>query len=194
MSRVLHGPALHGAPRAVADIEPSLDPVVGAMVDRAAAEAYERGHRAGRVVGWSEGRDEVELLAQAVAKGTADLVAAVRSMRIEQATGTIDLATAIAAHVLDREPGDAGQALLERVRAWLCEVDDGPLELTVSEVDAEVVSSAVATMTDVTDAGPVTVVVDPRLGGGEARLSGPWSFAELTRAARWDEVQEALDA
>jgi flagellar biosynthesis/type III secretory pathway protein FliH len=200
MSRVLHEPALRSAPRAVADIEPSLDPVVRAVIDRAAAAAYERGHREGREVGRREGRDAVARLGEVVAKSAADLVAAVRSMRVEQATGTVDLATAIAAHVLDREPGDGGEALLGRVRSWLAEIDGGPVELAVSDVDAEVMATAVSAIaggidrSGAADGGGVTVVVDPTLVAGEARLTGAWSLAELSRAARWDEVRQVLDA
>lgn len=187
MSRVLHGPALAGTARVVADVEPIVDSVIRALLEQAEQEAYRRGHADGRKLGREEGRRDVGELSGAVSRATGELVDAVRSMRAEQAVGTVELATAIAAHVLDREPGDGGQALLRRVRQWLSEVDDRPVRLAVSSIDQAVMTAALGGDDD------ITVVVDPSLGAGEARFVGAWVSAELSRARQWDEVQAVLD-
>lgn len=186
MSRVLNRPAVGASPQLVAPLTPSLDPVVQQLLARAADEAYHRGLVDGRTQGRSEGRAEVGGLADSVAAVVAEAVAAARAVRAEQAEGTVALATAIAAHVLDREPGDHGQALLARVRDWLRDIQDAPVHLEVSAADADTVAAAVA------DRDDVTVGVGAGLGPGEARLAGRWAHAELTRAARWHQVREVL--
>lgn len=187
MTRILHEPLLGPSARPMATIQPALDPALHSVVERAAQDAYQRGVADGRAAGRRETRDEAERLATSVQQSLAELTRAVRSMRIEHATGTVDLAMAIAAHVLDREPGDGGQALLQRVREWLSAIDDGPVQLTVSESDADVVTAMLTGRSD------VDVVADRSLQQGEARLTGAWAHAELTRAARWLEVEEAID-
>lgn len=186
MSRVLHRPGMAAAPRVVAPVEPALDPVLRELVDRAAAAAYERGLVDGRHAGREDGRRELADLGSALTRSIGELVAAVRAMKVEQAHGTVELATAIAAHVLDREPGDGAQALLARIRAWLAEVDDRPLRVGVNPADAAVVAGALAGQDG------VEVLPDPQLAVGEARLTGAWSAAELLRAARWEQVHAAL--
>lgn len=186
MSRVLSRPTLGRTPHTVAPVAPSQDPVVQQLVAAAAEQAYQRGVAEGRAQGHAEGRATVGELAAALGAAIGDVTTAVRAMRIEQADGTVDLATAVAAHVLDREPADEGRALLARVRQWLTEIDDGPLQLAVSAADADVVAAAVA------DRDDISIVVADGLGQGEARLVGRWARAELTRAARWDEVRRVL--
>jgi flagellar biosynthesis/type III secretory pathway protein FliH len=39
----------------------------------------------------------------------------------------------------------------------------------------------------------ITVVPDPALQPGEARVVGPWAHADLTREAAWAAVREVLD-
>ena len=62
-----------------------------------------------------------------------------------------------------------------------------PSAWAVADVDADVIAAAFAGRAD------VDVVTDPSLSTGEARLEGAWAQAQLTRAARWNEVAEALD-
>lgn len=186
MSRVLSRPTLVATPHVVAPVAPSQDPVVQQMVAAAAEQAYRQGVADGRAQGHAEGRAAVGELAAALVAAVGEARNAVRAMRIEQAAGTVDLATAVAAHVLDREPGDEGRALLDRVRQWLAEIDDGPVQLAVSAADADVVAAAVG------DRDDITVTVADGFHQGEARLTGRWSRAELTRAARWDEVCAVL--
>ena len=187
MSRVLHGPTLDGDPRIVAVVAPAVDPVVQTAIDQLVEDAYQQGYRAGRDAGRRDGRQEVGHLAATLDSALAATAAAVSAMRADQAAGVVELATAIAAHVLDREPGDEGRATLARIEAWLAEIDDGPVEIAVSPADAGTIAAALA------GRGDVEVRVESALGQGEARLSGRWAHAELTRSARWADALEALD-
>jgi flagellar biosynthesis/type III secretory pathway protein FliH len=104
--------------------------------------------------------------------------------REAEASRTVELALALARHVVDREPLAAAE-VADRVRRALAEIDDGPLEIAVHPDHVEEVSVALA-------GEPVTVRSDATLALGEARVRGPWVSAELTFEAAFEALREAL--
>ncbi len=98
----------------------------------------------------------------------------------------MDLACAIAASVLGREPSDGGAALAARLLDVLDAVDDEALTVTVAPAEAEIVATALA------GTAGVEVRTDPRLAPGEARVAGRWASADLTRTALLAAVRDAL--
>jgi flagellar biosynthesis/type III secretory pathway protein FliH len=195
LSRLLSRPAVREAPATLAPPGPSIDPVLRALIDRAAAEAYERGRAEGRREGLQAGRTEAEAAVagrveqlRAVLVPALDLVAAeARLAREERARVVAELAAAAAEAVLGREPREGGQALLVRVRDALAALDDAALVVRASPDDAELLRRGLA------DVGGAVVEVDESLPAGDARILGGWARAELTRAAAWAAVREVLD-
>lgn len=190
MRRVLATPAVAAAPRAVADPRPVLDPLLARLLDEARAEGHARGlaegHAAGHADGSAAALARLAELGQVVTAAVEGLARAVDAARADQADGVAELALAVAAHVLDREPSDQATTLVARVRGWLTAIDDGPVEIAVAVDDVDVLAAAVAGHEH------VRVCADPTLAPGEARLAGPWASARLLHAARWDEVRQVL--
>ena len=103
-----------------------------------------------------------------------------------RADEVVALARRLAGAILDRELSEGGAALLDRVRAAVDVLDHGPFTVHLAEVDAAVLDGHEASLPAGTD-----VAVDPRLAPGEARVTGHWSGADLTRDAMLDALLEA---
>lgn len=185
MSRVLRDAHLGLHPRPVGVPAASLPDDLRELLEAEARAAYERGRREGAEEARAAARADGERLASAVREAFARGLEALAQRRREEVRELLEMAVEIARHVLGREPGPAGRELVERVRAALEAVDDGPLELAAHPSDHEVLRSALA-------GEPVEVRADPSLAPGEVVLRGPWSVAELTREAAWAAVREAL--
>lgn len=193
MSRVVTAPTLGAGPRRLgAAPREELDPVVRATVEQARAEAYARGHQDG----YAEGRAETERAsAERIAALGAAIEAALHRAAMEvRATGgatvaaTIDLALAIAEHVVGREPHDGGAAISEQVRQALEELEDPAPTVCVHPGDTAVVTTALASHR------AVAVEPDPTLRPGEARIRGDWARAELTYDAAFTAMRRELGA
>lgn len=186
LNRLLHLPAVDVEPRPLSAPDPALDAFTRARVEEAAADAYERGRRDGAEMARAAAVAAAERVAAAVDTARDAAVAELRRLRAAETRTDVELATAIAAVVLGREPHDGGQALLARLGEALAALDDAPLVIRVHPEDAELVRAG-------TRGDQVTVDADPSLGLGEARITGPWSRAELTRETAWQTVREALE-
>ncbi len=191
MSRVLATPGLAARRVELAAPGPALDPFTEGLLERETAAAYARGLADGAVRERERARSEAvdaagRVLAgvEAVGASAAEQVHAVLVARAEEVT---DLALAVAAAVLGREPHDGGTALAARVADALGQLDDPTLRVAVCPGDADVVAGAVA-------GSSVAVVADASLAPGEARLAGEWARADLTREAIWATVEAVLRA
>ncbi|MEX1164358.1 MAG: FliH/SctL family protein [Nitriliruptor sp.] len=192
MSRVLVDTILDAGPRQLsATPRDRFDPVVRDLVAQARAEGYDEGLRTGLVRGEAEALEATRLQVDQLSRSlTTAFEEARRCAGVERdamVAAAAELAIAVAAVVLDREPHDGGTGLLERVRATLEQLEDPAPVVRVSAVDAEVVTVALA------DLRSVEVETDATLRPGEARIEGGWARADLTQAAAFTAVRRALD-
>lgn len=177
MNRVIRGSVVDEAPRFFRDGPVFVAPETEAMIEQAAAQAYEQGLQEGRRRGLAELQLGVDNLRAAL---TASLEQA-RRIHETNAAATLDAAIHIAEFVLGHAAHDEGVAITARIGEAMAELDGGPFTISVSPSDVESVTAAMAV-----EAG-AEVIADPALAGGEARIGGPWGTAELTH-------QIALDA
>ncbi len=123
-------------------------------------------------------RVQVEQLGRSLATALEDARRCAGLDRDAMVTAAAELAIAVAAVVLDREPHDGGASLLDRVRATLDQVEDPAPVVRVSAVDVDVATVALG------DLRAVEVELDPTLQAGEARIEGGWARADLTAGCR----------
>jgi flagellar biosynthesis/type III secretory pathway protein FliH len=181
-SRLLVSPEVRAEPFALAPPAPANDAFVQALVDDAAAAAYEQGLRAGEQAAAAALEGALGRVRQAFAAVREEIAA----LRRERAGADVELATAIAETVVGREPSDGGRALLGRLRSAMAELDDAPLVVRVHPGDERLVAAAVARD------GEVSVEGDPALQPGEAVVDGPFGSADVTRRAAWEAVSAVL--
>jgi len=187
LSRVLREPAFGAAPRLVAfGAERGLPADVQALVAAAAAEAHDRGRRAGVEEGAAAAARQAAALARPVAEAIDAGIEQLRRLRADERAGLLELAAAIARAVTGGEPTAAGDRLLTDVAAALEALDDAPLVVAVNSRDVKLLADGLVGRPG------VSVTEDATLPPGEARVRGPWAVAELTRDALWSSVGEAL--
>ena len=187
MSRVLREPAFGATPRLVAfGAERGLPAEVQALVATAAAEAHDRGRRAGIEEGAAAAARQAAALARPVAEAIDAGIEQLRRLRADERAGLLELAAAIARAVTGGEPTAAGDRLLADVAAALEALDDAPLVVAVNSRDVKLLVDGLAGRPG------VSVAEDATLSPGEARVRGPWALSELTRDALWSSVGEAL--
>jgi flagellar biosynthesis/type III secretory pathway protein FliH len=160
-----------------------------AAAARAESDAeLDRVRQAGFDAGWDAAQADARrrglLAAESAGAALQALVATVRSQGTAVATAeredVLACALEIATWVVQAELADPGRVLLSRLRAALGTLDPGAgtATVTVGPADADAVRAAAAD--PVTGfAGAVTVVVDPRLGPGEARLLAGGAHSDL---------------
>lgn len=187
MSHVIAAPAVDTRPRRLAHVPADrLDPVVRELVEHAATEAHRQGHDAGLREGLAAASAHADRLAATLVEAldrTAMAATAARDGHVQEA---LDLALAIAETVVGREPHDAGQAVAGHVREVLDQLVDPTPTVHVHPDDQPLVASALVDR-------DVTVVGDPGLQPGDARVQGGWAEVDMTRRTAWAAVREALD-
>lgn len=187
MSELLARPALGECARPLGDPPVAVDAYTRVRIEEASARAYDRGRRDGAEAVRAEAAATAERVAGALEQARAQVVAEMAALRQREAAADVELAVAIAEAVIGHEPHDGGVALLERVRSVLARLDDQELTIHAHPGD-------VAALTEGLRAGTaVTVAADPGLQAGEARISGPWARADLTRASALALVRAALE-
>lgn len=188
MSRLLTAPAVVAPARSLGAPPPALDAGSRALIEAAAAEAYERGVADGRAAGLAEARAEVQRAVGGLVAAVQQAAAEAQALRAAAADGDVRLARAIAEAVIGRTPHDGGAALLDRVREALTLLDDRPLVVRANPGDVDLLADGLRGL------GGLTVEPDATLAPGEAHVAGQWGRAELTRAAAWERLREVLDA
>lgn len=185
MTRLLHAPVVDGPARRLDAPAPVLDQATRQLLARAEADAYGRG----RADGDREAREAADRAGQqavaAVTTAVEQVRRAVTAAGTARADAVVELGRRLAEAILDRELQAGGAALVDRVHAAAAALDHGPFTVHVSAVDEAVLDGHA----DGLPAG-TTVVVDPRLRPGEARITGPWSGADLTLTAMLDALTE----
>jgi flagellar biosynthesis/type III secretory pathway protein FliH len=106
--------------------------------------------------------------------------------REDQAAAVVAAALELAAEIVGRAPPIDGDVLAERIRDALSAVDERELTLHLSREDHAALGEAMASRFD------LAVAADAALAPGEARLTGAWARAELTREAAVGAIREAL--
>ena len=184
MNRVLRQAGVGDRPRLVGSgAEPTPDPELTALLQDAAAQGYERGREAGLREGRAAAASQVPA---AVAAAFDEGIRALHRWQQAHASDVVGLALEIARRVLEREPTEESTLLADRIGTALAALDDGPLVVSVHPSDLEAATAGIA------GRAGVSVSPDPSLRPGEARITGPWSKAELTRDAALAAVAEAL--
>lgn len=183
------GPRAHSTTRAVTqpnprellELDETLRRHVTAEIERAKAEAEAEGYRRGR----AETLASTDSLGAAISLATAELVDFSEAEKAAAVRSVIELAERVATVVMNRTPHDDGAAALKRIRTVLESLDDSPFTIAVHPDDLDTVAAGV-------NNNDVMVAPDPSLQPGEARIKGVWSYSELTQAAAWEAVREAL--
>jgi flagellar biosynthesis/type III secretory pathway protein FliH len=87
----------------------------------------------------------------------------------------VDLAVGLAEFVLGHAGHDGGEALMRRLGQALSLLDDRNLVVAMNNEDIALAEQI--------DAAGIVIVADPDLAPGEARVTGEWARADLTRQA-----------
>lgn len=183
MNRVIRNATMTTAPKVYGQGAPVLvDAYMSDLLEQARAEGFEAGRREGFAAGRSDMAGAAERVQGAVGAAVADLV----QVRAAAVTEAIDSALEIAEFVLGRSPHDDGATLAARVQDALRLLDDEELTVVIHPQDWDAVSNAVRLPNG------VTMERDPSLRPGEARVSGRWATAELTREAALAVAREVL--
>ncbi len=183
MNRVIRNAAIATAPRAYGQGAPVLvDDYMAELIEQTRAEAFEAGRREGFAAGQADMASTADRVQNAIAGAASDLV----RMRAECVKDAIDTGFDVAEFVLSRTPHDDGESLIPRIESALHDLDEEELAVVIHPQDWDVVSSAVRLPNG------VTIDRDPSLRPGEARISGRWASAELTREAALEVARDVL--
>ena len=183
LNRVIRNATLAEAPQAYGHGAPVLvDEYMAEMIEQARAEAF----AAGRSEGFAAGRQDMAGAVERVEHAMANAVAELVHMRMASVHDAVDTAIEVAEFVLGRTPHDDGDSLVPRVEAALQQLDDEELTIAIHPQDWDAISTTVRLPNG------VTVARDPGLRPGEARITGRWASAELTREAALSVAREVL--
>lgn len=184
MPEILHltidDTAVHrlGAPQATLD--PSTMAVLEAKVAEATAQAYAEGEAAGRAAAIAAADRTAQAVQAAVGQVHAELVA----QRDEATRLQLDVAAELAEAVIGRVPADDALTVLARVESAMALLDDPALTLHLHPGDHAVIGDRAIP--------GITVLADPSVAAGDARITGAHAGAELTRTALLAAVVEAV--
>ena len=183
MNRVIRNAAVAAAPPAFGRGGLQfVDDATAELVEQVRAEAFE----AGRREGFTAGRADME---GAISRVDAALRNAVRDLeryRQQAVSETIDAALEVAAFVVGRLPADEATAIASRIQDVLADLDDEDMVVAIHPQDWDAVSALVRLPNG------VSMERDPSLRPGEARVSGRWATADLTRQAALEVAREAM--
>ena len=182
MNRVIRGSLVDEAPQFFRDGPVFVSRETEAMIEQAAAKAYERGLQEGR----RRGLAELQLGTDSIRAALASSLTEARRIHETNAAETLEAAVRIAEFVLGHAAHDEGVAVAARINEAMADLDGGPFTIAVSPTDVESATAAMAA-----EAG-ASVVADPALTRGEARIRGSWGTAELTHQVALDAARRAF--
>lgn len=164
----------------------ALDPATTAEVERQVAAArvtaYAEGERAGRQAAHAE----VATAVAAVERACGAVRTELEAQRSEATRASLALAEAVAIAVVGATPPAEALALLARVEEAAAALDDDPITVTLHpDVHAALADAPVADRR-------LELTADPRVPAGQARLSGSFGGADLTRSCLLAAALEVL--
>lgn len=171
-SRVLRRPAIGG-------LDAITQTAVQTLVDPV-EEAFQRGLEQGREAARQQVMSATSALQSALTEGRSQL----RNEFTEQRDEFVAMAVEMASMVVGHEHHDGGKALTDRLEDALCILDDDDLEISMNPTDL-VIGAELETQ-------GVRLVADPTLLPGEARITGTWAEADLTRATAQRLLREQM--
>ena len=185
MNRVIRNASVAATPPAFGNGNGGLrfvDDATAELIEEARAEAFAAGRREGVAAGRAEMEGAIARVDAALRKAVQDLY----EYRQHAVSETLDAALEIAAFVVGQLPPDEGAAIARRIQDALVGLDDEDMAVAVHPQDWDAVSEMVRLPNG------VTIERDPSLRPGEARVSGRWATAELTREAALEVAREVL--
>lgn len=150
------------------------------------SDAYERGKEDGIAEGQRASDRAIEALGRQIVGAFEASLEELRTLQHERTSFLVSEAIAIAEFIAGRDLSETAARLIPRIEQALGVIDDAPLSVHVASADADAVRQSVDGRSD------ISVVEDPALAPGDARISGPWVEADLTMQAAVDAVREAL--
>ncbi len=177
MRRVLRTPVLDADGSAPWETDFGTAP----SVEEIEQAAYRRGLEHGRV----KASEQFLAVAQAVQTAVAEQRSALRAEFDSQQRRLVETALELAEYVIGHAQHDGGAALRRRLELALATIDDRELNVAVHPDDVDAVEQM--------EIPAITVVADPSLHPGEARIVGEWSRTDLTFAAAIAAVRRAAD-
>jgi flagellar biosynthesis/type III secretory pathway protein FliH len=183
LSRVIRNAAVAAAPPAFRDGGLRfVDDATAELIEQARAEAFE----AGRREGFTAGRADMEGAISRVDTALRTAVRELNEYRSQAVDETIEAALEVAAFVVGQLPADDGSAIATRIHNAIAGLDDEDMTVSIHPQDWDAVSSLVRLPNG------ITMERDPSLRPGEARVSGRWATADLTRDAALQVAREAM--
>lgn len=163
-----------------------VDPTFIKRLDEARSAGYDQGFADGAKAAEAAARRSAEAATQRLRTAAHDAVAELAGTTVELVPQLLDVAIAIARHIVAEVPEQVSASLAERISAALGEIDDDELTVYVSPSDAGEVNAGFASVPT------LQVEVDESLSPGEARLDGRWAHADLTLATAWSIIERSL--
>ena len=185
MNRVIRNAAATTTPPAFGNGNGGLrfvDDATAELIEQARAEAFE----AGRREGFAAGRADMEGAISRVEIALQNAVRELNEYRQAAVGETLEAALEIATFVVGQLPPDEGAAIAARIQDALVGLDDEDMVVAIHPQDWDAVSELVRLP------NRVSMQRDPSLRPGEARVSGRWATAELTRDAALQVAREVL--
>lgn len=165
-----------------------VDPVMRTRLDDSRAAGYEQGFADGARAAETGARRAAEAAQHRLQKAAETARAELAATNVQLVPELLDLAITIARHIVDEVPDQVRATLLDRIADALSQLDDDHLTVRVGPADLGEITAGVKGTND------VSVVPDPELGPGEARIEGTWCRADLTLPTAWGIVEESLRA
>lgn len=188
MRRVIAASTVDAAPRVLGSPEPAADPVVRRLIDQAADEAYARGAREAAAQARQAAAESSQRLLGTMEPAVRDLADQVRGLRADRAHADTELALAIATSVLGHEPSPDASELASGIRTALAHLDEAEVVVRVNPADAGGLQELLAD-----DADVVSVLPDPAVEVGTARVTGSFGRADVGRDAALAAVRLAVE-
>jgi flagellar biosynthesis/type III secretory pathway protein FliH len=182
LNRIIRNASLAAAPAYGNGGLQFVDDSTAELIDRVRNEAFESGRREG----FAAGRADVQGSVARVDGALRDAVGSLAQLRAAAIDQTLNVALEIAEFVVGELPTDEGRALATRIADAIANLDDENIVIAIHPQDWDAVAELVRLPNG------VSIQRDPSLRPGEARISGRWATAELTREAALQVAREAL--
>lgn len=164
-----------------------------AIKRRAHAAGFEEGRQAGYAAGLAEGRAHAAVEAQKIHAIAQSAAAGLQALGDTLATGTVELAIAIAQKVLLREIETQPDAITAVVREALTLLPEGAerVRIIVNNADAEQVRAFVS---ELAPAQEIAVIGAADVARGGCRIQSACGDVDATLQTRFKQVLDALGA